>query len=361
VCSGNQDHFNYLIQLLAYRVQHLDEPPGVALALLGPQGAGKGVLARTFGKLFGKHFAHITHGDQLVGRFNASLGTSSAVFLDEALWAGDKKGEGILKALITEPSFQLEAKFRDPIMVKNRLFIMVASNNDWAVPTGIGDRRWFVLNVANTYAGPGHQNYWDPLYAEIENGGAAAMLHDLLAMDLRAFDVRAIPHTAAKAQQQVLSLRGSTAWLYDVLQEGAIGDSKWGDTGLVISKDHAYNCYKESSKQRHEYQPEIKDSWSKKIRAALGPHVSDTRPKGVRSLHFAPLADCRREFASRLGAAELEWEPESEPSNAIVVDVGAAVGQTDEHVGGAADPDTMLLNKQIERLLSMPPQQGPKH
>ena len=28
-------------------------------------GAGKGVVARTFGKFFGKHFAHIANGDQL--------------------------------------------------------------------------------------------------------------------------------------------------------------------------------------------------------------------------------------------------------------------------------------------------------
>src|ERR1019366_5543848 len=104
-------------------------------------------------KFLGNRFAHNPNGDQLTGRFNASLGKSCAVFLDEALWAGDKKGEGVLKALITEPSFQLEAKFRDAIMVENRLRIMVASNNDWAVPAGIGDRRWFVLNVADTYTG----------------------------------------------------------------------------------------------------------------------------------------------------------------------------------------------------------------
>ena len=48
---------------------------------------------------------------------------------------GDKKGEGVLKALITEPRLQLEAKFRDPIMVENRLRIIVASNNDWIVPS----------------------------------------------------------------------------------------------------------------------------------------------------------------------------------------------------------------------------------
>jgi hypothetical protein len=159
VCSGRQEYFDYLTRWMAYAVQHPDRPMGVAVAFLGPQGAGKGIVARTFGTFFGKHFAHIANGDQLTGRFNASIGMSCVVFLDEALWAGDKKGEGVLKALITEPSLQLEAKFRDPIRVDNRLRIVVASNNDWAIPAGIGDRRWFVLHVADTYSGTEHQSY----------------------------------------------------------------------------------------------------------------------------------------------------------------------------------------------------------
>ena len=223
VCSQQKELFDYLIRWLACAVQRPNEPIGVAVAFRGAPGAGKGIVARTLGKMFGKHFAHIANGDQLTGRFNASLATSCVVFLDEALWAGDKKGEGVLKALITEPRLSLEAKFRDPIMVDNRLRIIVASNEDWVVPTGMGDRRWFILDVANTFAGTGHKDYWDPLYAEVENGGAAAMFYDLLAMDLSGFDVRAVPHTAAKAQQQAHSLRGTDAWLYHVLNEGAIG------------------------------------------------------------------------------------------------------------------------------------------
>jgi hypothetical protein len=319
VCSGNQQHYDYLIRLLAFRVQNLGKQTGVAVALLGPQGAGKGVLARTFGYFFGKHFSHITHGEQLTSRFNAALGTASTVFLDEALWAGDRKGEGVLKALITEPQFQLEAKFRDPIMVKNVLFIMVASNNEWAIPAGAGDRRWFVLDVADTYAGLGHQAYFVPLYAEIENGGAAAMLHDLLAMDLKGFDVRAIPHTAAKAKQQALSLHGSMAWLYDVLQEGSISGERWHDAGLTIETDRAYLCYVEFSKRQRDWKPEIKSVWSKNIQVALSPHIGLTRPtKGntrVRSFQFAPLDDCRRQFASHLCAPDLEWEAVSEPEH----------------------------------------------
>jgi hypothetical protein len=318
VCSGDQQHFDYLIRLLAYRVQHLGHQTGVAFALLGAPGAGKGVLARTFGQFFGKHFAHISHGDQLTGRFNAALGTASTVFLDEALWAGDRKGEGVLKALITEPQFQVEAKFRDPIMVKNMLFIIVASNNEWAIPAGTGDRRWFVLDVADTYAGLGHQAYFTPLYTEIENGGAAAMLHELLATDLKGFDVRAIPHTAAKAKQQALSLHGSLAWLYDVLQEGSISGEQWQDAGLTIETDRTYMCYVEFSKRQRDWKPEIKSVWSKKIQSALGPQINLTRPtKGnarVRSFQFAPLADCRRQFGSHLCAPHLEWEGESQPN-----------------------------------------------
>jgi hypothetical protein len=331
VCSGNPEHFRYLIGLMAYHVQHPNEQLGVAIALLGPQGAGKGVVARTFGGLFGKHFTHISHGDQLTGRFNASLATSCVVFLDEAVWAGDKKGEGTLKALITEPTFQMEAKFRDPIMVKNTMSIWIASNNDWAVPAGVGDRRWFILHVADTYAGMGHPEYWHALYSEIENGGAAAMLYDLLKVPLTNFDPRAIPQTAAKAEQQVLSLRGTTSWLYHVLQEGTIGYS-WSDKGFTVATDGAYDHYKEFIKQRREWQPDIKAVWSKKMRAVLGSCVTESRPtvsnQRVRSFQFAPLPDCRRQFAGYIGSPELEWAEPDEPML-----VGATVGQTAEDIG----------------------------
>ena len=93
VCSGREDIFQYFISWLAWGVQNLDQPIGVAVALLGEQGAGKGIFVRTYGSLFGEHFAHIANGDQLTGRFNANIGKSCLVFLDEAVWAGDKKGK----------------------------------------------------------------------------------------------------------------------------------------------------------------------------------------------------------------------------------------------------------------------------
>jgi hypothetical protein len=343
VCSRHHRDYNYLINWMALAVQQPNEPIGVAVAFRGAQGAGKGIVARTLGKLFGKHFAHIANGDQLTGRFNASLATSCLVFLDEALWAGDKKGEGVLKALITEPSLQLEAKFKDPIMVDNRLRIMVASNNDWMVPAGIGDRRWFVLDVANTYAGTKHREYWAALYAEIEHGGAAAMFHDLLNMNLSGFDVRAVPDTAAKAQQQAHSLHGTEAWLHHILQEGAIGQHNWLDSGLDVRTDEAYTAFLDFSKHQREYKPDGKSQWAKKIRARLGLCVANKREtigERARLFEFGSLADCRYQFAKSVGAPDLEWEePDKQPNPAtsVVVIQQAAAG-----VDGPTEFDALL-------------------
>ena len=62
------------------------------------------------------------------------------------------------------------------------------------------------------------------------------MFHDLLNMDLSTFNVRAVPHTAAKAHQQAHSLRGIEAWVYHILQEGAIGNNSWRNDGLTVGK-----------------------------------------------------------------------------------------------------------------------------
>ena len=142
------------------------------------------------------------------------------------------------------------------------------------------------------------------------------MLYDLLRVDLRNFNIRAVPDSAAKTDQKVLSLRGTELWLYEALQEGVIGHESWQETGITVGKDHAYEHYKVFSKQRHEWTPAIKAMWSKKIRDALGSNVSETRPtidgSRVRLFQFAPLADCRRQFAIYLGVKEIKWEPESE-------------------------------------------------
>ena len=125
---------------------------------------------------------------------------------------------------------------------------------------------------------------------------------------------------------------------YTTFFRKAIGQERWNEAGLTIRKDHAYGCYKELSKERREWLPEIKDLWSRKIRKVLGPCVEDARPttrgERVYSLKFAPLADCRHQFEIHVGAPNIEWEAAVAPEPAT----DTAVRQTADHLG---DPSAL--------------------
>jgi hypothetical protein len=133
VCGGNTQQYDYFIGWMAYAVQYPERPAEVALVLRGLQGTGKGVVARAFGKLFGQHFLQISQTRHLTGHFNAHLSDCVVLFADEAFWAGDKQGEGVLKALITEPRLVIEPKGVNAYSVENRLHVMIASNSDWVI------------------------------------------------------------------------------------------------------------------------------------------------------------------------------------------------------------------------------------
>ena len=105
------------------------------------------------------------------------------LFLDEAFWAGDKQGEGTLKALITESTLMIEPKGVDSFQMPNRLKILMASNNDWVVPASADERRYFVLDVPDTRKGD--KAYFSALAAAIEGDELAALLDYLLSWTSR--------------------------------------------------------------------------------------------------------------------------------------------------------------------------------
>jgi Family of unknown function (DUF5906) len=150
LCSGSPEYFNYVMNWLARAVQKPGEAGEVALVLRGARGAGKGIFARTFGALFGQHFLHLSNARHLTGNFNAHLRDACLAFADEAFYAGDKQHEGQLKRLVTEPTLMIEAKYANAVSVRNCLHLIVASNDDWVVPAGTDERRFFVLDVSPT-------------------------------------------------------------------------------------------------------------------------------------------------------------------------------------------------------------------
>jgi hypothetical protein len=220
ICGGVDSYYRYFRRSLARAVQRPDLRGEVANVLRGAKGAGKGVVGNALARAFGQHGLHISSPHHLTGHFNAHLRDCAFLFVDEGFWAGDKAGESVLKALITEPTMMIEAKYQNAVSVENRLSILMASNADWVVPATRDERRFFVLDVAETHVGD--RPYFRVLHEELENGGLAAFLYDLHHDDLSGFDHRDVPSTGALEQQIVQSMDPMDEWWYERLREGRL-------------------------------------------------------------------------------------------------------------------------------------------
>lgn len=234
LCDMDARSYEYVLDWLARAAQRPWEPGGTALVFRGSKGTGKGTLGRAFVKMFGQHGMHVTSQALLTGRFNIHLRDVVALFADEAFWAGDKAGEGVLKGLITEPTIAYEGKGTNVETGRNCVHMIMASNEDWVVPAGMDkERRFAVFQVADERR---DKRYWDALHDELAGGGLARMLHDLLARDVSGFDPHAVPRTSALAEQKMRTMSVVCAWLYDA------AENEWedlGDThdGLYLTDD----------------------------------------------------------------------------------------------------------------------------
>jgi hypothetical protein len=226
ICSSAADQYDYLIRWIARMLQHPAEQGEVAVILKGQEGVGKGTLAKPLMRIFGQHGLSIFQAVHLVGNFNAHLRDCVFLFADEAFYAGDRQHLGVLKSIITEPLLTIEAKYQNAVQTPNYLHLMMASNEEWVVPASLESRRFFIPTVSS--ARKGDHAYFAAVLKELDAGGYAAMLHDLLRLNLTGFEVRNVPTTEGLQAQKKLSLGTSEAWWFDVLHRGYAYRSKHG-------------------------------------------------------------------------------------------------------------------------------------
>lgn len=225
ICRGNKECYEYLLNWIARCFQRPDLNGQVAIALKGEKGTGKGTLGGFLKSLFGQHGLQVNNPKHLIGNFNAHMSDCCFLFADEVFHAGDKQSENILKGIITEPTLMIERKGIDAEEVPNRLKIMMTSNNDWIVPASKDERRYFVLEVSNTYIN--NKIYFDPLRAELEQKETKeAFLWDMLHRDISDFNVNKAPETEALQNQRAQSLDSFGKYWKDALDRGYLYQSQ---------------------------------------------------------------------------------------------------------------------------------------
>ncbi|AEJ01328.1 hypothetical protein Nit79A3_1497 [Nitrosomonas sp. Is79A3] len=219
ICKGDRQLIEYFYNWIAYTFQHPDKPAGSALVLRGEKGCGKGSIGHFLRKIWGQHGIHISNPKHLTGNFNAHLADTCFLFADEAFYSGDKQHEGVLKALITEPTLIIERKGLDAESLQNFLKIFMVTNNDYAVPASKDERRYCVFDVASNRTGD--KKYFDELHAACANEAIqSAFLFEMLNRDITNFHTGAIPETQGLKDQRLASLSSVGKWFVDSLTQG---------------------------------------------------------------------------------------------------------------------------------------------
>jgi hypothetical protein len=310
ITNGDDAQFHWVMSWMARIIQDPGgERPGTALVLRGGRGAGKGVFVNCFGRLFGQHYIQLAQQGHLLGRFNHHLKNKVLVFADEGFWAGDKQSEGAIKNMITEPRIVVEQKGKDAITVKNCINIVIASNNEWVVPAGEDERRFYVADVSNA-----HQQehaYFKAIFEQLENGGYEAMLYDLQRWEYSIDDLRQAPKTSALLDQIKNTMDVAGKFWIERIEDGTLNAGAEDWSGEIDCKE-LYGEYLEFAKHLKERFPLTPQQFGKSINKLCQGVVKVKANRGgyrINVYRFPALEECRKQF-ERLVRMEgqMNWE-----------------------------------------------------
>jgi hypothetical protein len=237
ICSGNEEHWEYLLKREAWIVQHRRRSEIAAAYRTEAEGSGKGFWCTHLGHLFGHHFMQVSNPDHVIGKHNPHLETLIKLCADEALFVGDPRHRNALFSMITEPTLTIEPKFVGVYKAANYLNIDITTNAKHFVPASRTARRFFIPTVSEDRVGD--LEYFRKIEDQLKDGGYEALLYHLLyEVDLRDFHVRRVPKTAGLAEQTEYSRKGLDGLIEKICSEGRVPCAHASWPGFSISNGY---------------------------------------------------------------------------------------------------------------------------
>ncbi|MDR7125450.1 DUF5906 domain-containing protein [Pseudotabrizicola sp. 4114] len=325
ICSENPEKADYLIKYLAHLIQRPWELPKAAIAIYsGAQGAGKSQLVVLVKELIGAKYCFETSDPKHVfGQFTSSTMEKLVIHGAEMLATVDDASNAKAKNIITDEFVALEGKFKDVKTARNYARLFLTTNQRHAVQIEASDRRYLVLRVSAIF-GPTH-SFWDAYYPNERTGYLGyraelpAFMRYLRDLDISNFNPRAIPQTAEKGEQKLLSLKGANELLFTILSEGQLpiwserqGNSIHGDVWVTPLAEWK-RCLKLQpnlkgvpSQVGMIFKP-ITHGANRTMRMSIGGIDKGQIPGSYHCTCLPPLAEARRRFLDHLSIPAHDW------------------------------------------------------
>lgn len=317
IASGDQALAGFVFDWTARGLQNPLERAGTALCLVGAQGAGKSTVGEILRRIYGLRYSiHAAADNDLVGVFNDRLENRLLFVGDEATFGNDPKIRGKIKALITEAALRIEAKFQSAREVRNRLKIILTSNELAALPIEPGDRRSTIVRVSDNRKGD--TAYWRDLYDHLDDE-IPAFVHDMLARDLSGFNHRKPHATAAKADMAEATATAFVRFLIDAIDDGgsasgadwmsgaAGGAEDWDSGPVKVRSADLFAEFERWARRGHIRHIPARSVLGQELKALI-PDVVAQKPRingrQERVVVLPSREDCRRAIRKSLGAGD---------------------------------------------------------
>lgn len=210
----SEEHRKWLLQWLAYPIQHPGTKLNQAVVVHGSQGSGKTMLGQLVGKIYGKNYLLIEQA-HLQSDFNGWMHGKQLILGDEISGTGSAEHRKVadkLKHYITGSTISVNRKNREPYDLPNHCNFIFTSNHPDAFFLERDDRRYFIVKVPERR----NNEYYEKLIAWTDDGGIEAIHHHLLELDLEGFEPYGpAPQTNDKTDMVMSSRSDIGAWLTD--------------------------------------------------------------------------------------------------------------------------------------------------
>jgi len=259
LCSSKKSYTHHVTGWMADIFQKAARKTGTAIHILGPQGAGKGVICAFLCYIIGDdHFFSTQSKFDILDKYN---GDQEGVLLsvgNEIAWGGYLEANNIIKGLNTEQKQNTQRKYQDRRKIDDYRRFIFTSNEDWSVTIDDADeeRRSIILRAASIKIGD--KAYFDKLTAVMESEeGRDHFYTYLLRYDYSDVNLRMALLTEEKKAVARLSMtplqRFAADWVDEQVWENQIVDAgttaSFKTTGTkVLYSDYKrwceYNCIK---------------------------------------------------------------------------------------------------------------------
>jgi hypothetical protein len=224
ICSGNESDYNYLVALIAQMFQEPDKKPGIAVVIRSEEeGTGKSWFVERLCDLMSPYYFKTSNPSYVFDDHNGQLKHVILLHLEEAVWAGSKKDESLLKDIITGRTIEINDKFVPVHSVPNHLHLFITGNPDWLVSAGFTARRLFALHSSG--ARLRDSKYFSDMEEWFHKGGDAALLHHFLTFDYKAAltkmgidSLRLAPVTDELVHQKKQGMSSIAKWLDNLIE-----------------------------------------------------------------------------------------------------------------------------------------------